>query len=255
MDSTIRNILQTISLENKIRVLAAVESGSRAWGFPSTDSDYDVRFIYTHKLDWYLSLNEERDVIEYSTEDDLLDINGWELRKALRLLLKGNAAVYEWFQSPIVYSDENKFLKSAWAIAPSFYPLKAGLYHYLGLIKGVLEDLSAPSVKVKRSFYGFRAALAAHWIIDERSVPPMTYDELKAPRKDASELVLWMETLREEKTHKTEAFAVSPPEKLRSYLEETVVQGTSAFDSLPNPSADRSEIENFFKSLVLHRIS
>lgn len=43
-----------------VKILYAVESGSRAWGFASTNSDYDIRFIYMHPLEWYLSLVDEQ---------------------------------------------------------------------------------------------------------------------------------------------------------------------------------------------------
>jgi predicted nucleotidyltransferase len=97
--------LKRIEQENDVKVLYAVESGSRAWGFPSKDSDYDVRFIYIHKRDWYLSIEQKRDVLEYPI-NDLLDISGWDLRKALQLLLKSNPVLLEWLRSPIVYSKQ-----------------------------------------------------------------------------------------------------------------------------------------------------
>lgn len=80
-----------------MRFLIAVESGSRAWGFPSPDSDYDIRFIHIHPRDWYLSLQPGRDVIERPIIDNI-DLNGWDLRKALGLLLKSNAVVSEWLE-------------------------------------------------------------------------------------------------------------------------------------------------------------
>ena len=91
--------------EHGVRILLAVESGSRAWGFESPNSDFDARFIYVHPRDWYLSvgLEEQRDVIEYPIVDDI-DLNGWDLRKALRLFWKSNPAFVEWIQSPIVYA-------------------------------------------------------------------------------------------------------------------------------------------------------
>ncbi len=103
----IANVIQekTKELENThaIRILFACESGSRAWGFPSSDSDYDVRFIYVHQKEWYLSIHEGRDVVEMPVNKEL-DISGWDLRKTLRLLNKHNAVLFEWIQSPIVYS-------------------------------------------------------------------------------------------------------------------------------------------------------
>lgn len=94
--------VSNIEAERGVRVLYACESGSRGWGFASPDSDYDVRFIYVHPLPWYLRVSAQRDVIEVPISDEL-DINGWELRKALGLLKKGNATLIEWLDSPVVY--------------------------------------------------------------------------------------------------------------------------------------------------------
>jgi uncharacterized protein len=100
--SDILDRLLAIEAEHGVRALYACESGSRGWGFASPDSDYDVRFIYVHPLPWYLRVSAQRDVIEVPISDEL-DINGWELRKALSLLKKGNATLIEWLDSPVVY--------------------------------------------------------------------------------------------------------------------------------------------------------
>src|SRR5437867_10530124 len=101
--ASVRRKLAGIEEAHGVRVLFAVESGSRAWGFPSPDSDYDVRFVYLHPRDWYLSLVERRDVIEVPIDGDDQDISGWDFRKAMRLLLRSNPPLYEWLVSPIVY--------------------------------------------------------------------------------------------------------------------------------------------------------
>ncbi len=251
MNDAIIRALRGIEAREKVRVLLAIESGSRAWGFPSTDSDYDVRFLYVHPREWYLSLYEERDVIEHTSDDDLLDLNGWELRKALRLLLKGNAAVYEWLQSPVVYAVDQDFLTRTWAIAPSYFPLKAGLHHYVSMVKGVLDDLMAPQIKVKRTFYGIRAALAARWIMEHRAVPPMTFDLLKGPLTREPELLDSIESLRAEKAQKTEAFTFISTPRLKAFLTETVETAASAFETLPNPLGERRLINELFTSIVL----
>ena len=103
--------LSAIEAEFGVRILYACESGSRGWGFASPDSDYDVRFIYVHPLAWYLQVHVQRDVIELPISDEL-DINGWELRKALGLLRKGNATLIEWLDSPIVYRADAVFLQA-----------------------------------------------------------------------------------------------------------------------------------------------
>ena len=107
--SDIEARISCIESEYKVRVLYACESGSRGWGFASPDSDYDVRFIYVHPLPWYVQVSPQRDVIELPISD-LLDINGWDLRKALGLLKKGNATLIEWLDSPVVYRVDAEFL-------------------------------------------------------------------------------------------------------------------------------------------------
>ncbi len=116
--------------EHGVRILLAVESGSRAWGFASPNSDYDVRFIYAHPPAWYqaVDLEEKRDVIEYPIVDDI-DLNGWDVRKALRLLWKSNPAFVEWAQSPIRYIVRGGFADAARALLPQVYSIESGMYH------------------------------------------------------------------------------------------------------------------------------
>ena len=84
MTGKIKKELNKVEQENDIAILLAIESGSRGWGFASTDSDYDIRFVYIHRPEWYLSIDEKRDVIEYPV-NNLLDISGWDIRKTLKL--------------------------------------------------------------------------------------------------------------------------------------------------------------------------
>ncbi len=100
--AAIEGRLRLIEAQHKVRIVWAVESGSRAWGFPSPDSDYDCRFVFVRPLADYLSIEQRRDVIEVPIEEGL-DINGWDLFKMARLLLKGNAVAIEWLTSPIIY--------------------------------------------------------------------------------------------------------------------------------------------------------
>jgi predicted nucleotidyltransferase len=116
--------------EHGVRILLAVESGSRAWGFHSPNSDYDVRFIYMRDPDWYhaVDLEERRDVIEYPIVDDI-DLNGWDLRKALRLYWKSNPAFVEWIQSPIMYIETGIFAARARALLSEVYCVDRGSHH------------------------------------------------------------------------------------------------------------------------------
>jgi predicted nucleotidyltransferase len=159
-------------------VLYACESGSRAWGFASADSDYDVRFLYVRPLEHYLSFRVEhkRDVIELPLEG-LLDMNGWDLRKALALLTKSNGALVEWLTSPIVYRDGLSELRSS---LPSLVCPRSLGFHYLQMARGAVRDLEGASVNLKRLFYALRPALAARWLVSMGTLPPVAFGSLRA---------------------------------------------------------------------------
>ena len=130
----IENRLRSIEAGQGVRYPFAVESGSRAWGFPSPDSDYDVRFVYVRPLDWYLSIEPGRDVIETPLVDEI-DLNGWDVRKALRLFWKSNPAFVEWIQSPITYREQGGFRANALHALPDVYTPEKGIYHYRSMDK------------------------------------------------------------------------------------------------------------------------
>ena len=123
--------------DHGIRILHAVESGSRAWGFASPDSDYDVRFIYAHDIEWYLKLEKKRYVLELEL-NDTYDINGWDIKKVFRLLQNSNPTVFEWIHSPIVYTSY-PIIADITPQIDSFFSCKAGLYHYLNTAKSTYK--------------------------------------------------------------------------------------------------------------------
>ncbi|MBD2871897.1 nucleotidyltransferase domain-containing protein [Paenibacillus arenilitoris] len=170
--------LRKIEREENVRILYACESGSRAWGFPSKDSDYDVRFIYVRPVEWYLSIFEKRDVIERPISD-MLDINGWDLKKALNLFRKSNPPLLEWLQSPIVYGEISEAADQIRRIAPSTFSPRSCIFHYLHMAKGnYREYLQGEQVKIKKYFYVLRPILACEWIEKHNAMPPMEFDRL-----------------------------------------------------------------------------
>lgn len=176
----IRHRLQRAESEHDVRVLLSVESGSRAWGFASPDSDYDARFIYVHRPDWYLSIatDHRRDVIEYPIVD-AIDINGWDLRKALRLFWRSNPAFVEWIRSPIVYREQGTFAARARALVPTVYALDAGIRHYRSMAKSNFREyLKAERVPLKKYFYVLRPLLAVRWIEQQRAPAPIEFERL-----------------------------------------------------------------------------
>ena len=173
----IKDILKSIELKKQIKILYACETGSRAWGFPSPDSDYDIRFIYMHQRDWYLSLSTKKDSIEHMDGD--LDITGWDLKKCLSLLKKSNAALIERFQSPIEYYSVPGFKEEFSNLIESYYSPTAVFYHHYSLAKNFWEELKGKEeIKLKSYFYLIRSLLSCNWIIKDKSVLPMDIEGL-----------------------------------------------------------------------------
>ena len=172
--------LAALEREEGIRVLYACESGSRAWGFPSRDSDYDVRFLYIRPVDWYLSIFDKRDVdVIEKPIDDRLDMSGWDLRKALNLYRKSNPPLLEWLQSPIVYAEPYRTAERLRAISPLTFSPKSCMYHYLNMAKGNYRDyLRGERVRIKKYFYVLRPVLACEWIERFGEMPPMAFGRL-----------------------------------------------------------------------------
>jgi uncharacterized protein len=173
----IQNILTQLSQEKDIQILYACETGSRAWGFPSPDSDYDIRFIYMHKRDWYLSLNEQKDTIEQMVGD--FDVTGWDIRKCLHLLKKSNAPLIERFQSPIEYMSDEGFRDEFKNLIAQYYSPIAVFYHHYSLATNFWEDLTdKEEIKLKSFFYLVRSLLSCNWIIHDDTVLPMQIEGL-----------------------------------------------------------------------------
>lgn len=170
--------LREIEDEHKVKVVYACESGSRAWGFPSSDSDFDVRLLYLHPLEWYLSLGKKRDVIEYPIEEQL-DINGWDLLKALLLFCKSNPPLMEWLGSPIVYMEDYSVAEKMRGLAEEYYSPIASTYHYLHMAQeNYGEYLKGESVWLKKYFYVLRPILAVQWIEKGYGVVPTEFEVL-----------------------------------------------------------------------------
>jgi len=167
-----------IEKEHDVTVLYAVESGSRAWGFESLDSDYDVRFIYAHRKNWYLNILPKRDVIEYPIVDEF-DYSGWDLRKTLFLLNKSNPVLFEWLKSPIVYHKDDYFFGIIEQLSKEYFSPISSVYHYLHMASGNYRQfLQTDEVKIKKYFYVLRPILACMWIENYKEAPPMEFEKL-----------------------------------------------------------------------------
>jgi len=172
--------LEAIEREETAEILFAVESGSRAWGFPSRDSDYDVRFLYVRPIESYLAVTPPRDVIERPV-DAVLDVNGWDLRKALQLALRSNAVLIEWLTSPVRYRTWRR-ADDMLALARSAANLAALTYHYQHQARRSFDAVGdgGQTARVKSDCYALRSALAVTWIRQRREPPPMDVGTLMA---------------------------------------------------------------------------
>ncbi len=173
----IQDKLQDIEAWENVQIILAVESGSRAWGFASSDSDYDVRFIYVRSREDYLKLNPYKDVIEWQL-DEVFDINGWDLKKALVQFHRSNTTLFEWSNSPIVYK-KTVLWEEIYEKAMVYFAEKPAICHYYGTAKSAYErHLCGEQVKYKKYFYALRPLLACQYIERYHKIPPVLFEEL-----------------------------------------------------------------------------
>ena len=167
--------LRDIECQHNCRVLFAAESGSRAWGFPSPDSDYDVRFFYVHPPEWYLRLDDPKDTLEWFAPGDL-DYSGWELRKALRLFAKCNQAMNEQLASPIVYESNGDFAGRIRELIPVYFNPIRVVHRYISTAKPFTVPLfQGEPVGIRSVFYILRPLLGSEWVIQFRTMPPTEF--------------------------------------------------------------------------------
>ena len=208
--------IEEIERRENVKIILAVESGSRAWGFASPDSDYDVRFIYVRTLDDYLKLERVRDVIE-TPIDAVFDVNGWDLRKALQLLYASNSTIFEWFAAPIVYRDSPQadVLRD---VAPQFFSPEKTLYHYLHTAQNNFDHyLKGDKVRAKKYFYMLRPILACQWIVHRGTPVPVPVAEL-VDAELPKELRSNVDRLLEIKARSDEATEIPHIESIERYM-------------------------------------
>ena len=248
MKAMILERLKEIETEYGVTVLFASETGSRAWGFPSPDSDYDVRFIYMHPQEWYLSIDEKRDTIEYLNGD--LDLVGWDIRKSLQLLRKSTAAMFERLQSPIVYLEQIEFrLKLNQMMADYFSP-KAGLHHYLSMASNYYKSCEgAELVKLKSYFYLLRTALASLWIVEKSTVPPLLFQELLPLVKDGAMLEK-IDTLLSLKSQKDETYLQAKDPELENFVRSILDYCESKAPEVKAHKGETEQLNQLFRSTL-----
>lgn len=251
MKTKIIQYLKELEIQHNIKILYACETGSRAWGFASPDSDYDVRFIYIHKADWYLSLFEGKDSIELMLDDNLIDITGWELRKSLRLLKKSNVSILERIQSPIVYIQDDEFLTSINQLANSFYSKVSSLHHYLGLAKKSLSDVNiSGNYKLKRLFYALRAAVCCNWIVERDEIPPIFFTEQVNVLSLDTKIRSRIYELIDLKSEVNETYMHSGESNIINFIKETIETSESKICDMPSSDGKTEDLSQFLSQTI-----
>lgn len=252
MIEEIKKEIARIENESEIKILLAVESGSRAWGFASVDSDWDVRYIYVHKLDWYLKIDNEKDSQEKILPNDL-DLSGWELKKALRLFRKSNPPMLEWLRSPIIYQESFSTAETLREMSKTYFNPKSCMYHYLSMAKGNFKEFLANKelVKSKKYFYVLRPVLACDWIKETNSFPPMEFRDLVDSQIKDEKLKTEIAELLKRKRAGEELKEEPKIEILNEFLEEKIEFYKTFVEQMERAEKPQTErLDELFKETI-----
>jgi predicted nucleotidyltransferase len=248
IESAIQDRLAVIERERAVKVLFACESGSRAWGFASPDSDYDVRFIYTGPASSYLTVHPARDVIEEPVNADL-DVSGWDLRKALGLLAKSNPPLLEWLDSPIVYQQDPAFVARFRALAKDWFNPRACRHHYINMARNNhREHMRGETVKLKKYLYILRPVLACQWLERDLGPVPMRLEIMLDTLVNDAALRAAVERLLALKRATPELGEGPAIPEISRFLAEEIARLSTASVELPEPARPLPELDKFFRA-------
>lgn len=237
-----------IERERGVKILYGAESGSRAWGFASPNSDFDARFIFVYPAEAYLSINAPKETIDLGVDENELDLTGWELRKALRLLGSSNASPFEWLQSPILYKNNDHFKQKLWEIGQAYFKPRSTAFHYLGLTKSsLMKGLVGGQMDIKKYFYILRPLLAAIWICDKQTIPPMEFAPLLEQLKNQTQLYKAIQKLTQRKKAAQEGDFIAPIPIIQTFVHQYLEQYQEKAKALPNENKDVAELDHFFR--------
>ncbi len=238
--------LDRIEVENEVVIFYACESGSRGWVFESANSDYDVRFLYLHRIDWYLTIRARLDVIERPPDNDL-DLSGWDIQKTLLLFRKSNPPLLEWLQSPIVYRERFTITERLRALIPDYYSPKSCLYHYLHMAVGnYREYLKGNKVWVKKYFYVLRPILACRWIGLDLGIVPIEFRKLVEATVKDFELRLAIEDLLDQKKKGQELDHGPRIPVISEFIESELQRLSEENEAKPAVTSDPQRLDDLF---------
>lgn len=180
----------------------------------------------------------------------MLDIGGWDIRKAFQLFLKSNPPLYEWLQSPVVYKSDPSFVTELSSLVPEYFSLRAGCHHYLSMARNTfVNDLQAEQVKLKKYFYALRPALAALWIVEKKIVPPMQFSELRTNIKD-EQWQLTVDRLLESKKAADEQTMISRVPSIQQWIEKTLLEVKEKSTALPAIKHNTAVLDKIFRKYI-----
>ncbi len=251
MTTLIQTELQNLEHQLNIKILYAVESGSRAWGFASTDSDWDVRFIYIHQRDWYLSIDDKKDSVEIMLPNDL-DLSGWEMRKALKLFRKSNPPLLEWLNSPIIYHEEKGVIEQFRGLMTEYFNPKSCLHHYLHMAEGNFREyLQRNLVRTKKYFYVIRPVLACQWIERTDTMAPTAFQKLFETQIEDGELKTEIEKLLARKRSGDELGEEPKIQIINDFLEERIQYYANYVKQFAvKKQSDTEKLNEFFRTTL-----
>ena len=242
-------LIKNIEKKENVEVLIAVEAGSRAWGFASPDSDYDIRFIYKKELEFYLRLSNTKDTLDYPV-NNFFDLGGWDIKKACMLLWKSNMPLFEWIWSPIVYKSNPKFLAELQDLSHFYFSPAAAFHHYNSMAVKYIELCSVEDIKLKHLFYALRAVFATRWIIVNNSFPPVEFLQILNGIPERENFIDSVNELMDLKIRTTEAYV----HKLDNhFLQELVALSelnSGAEKTLKGHGGKVEHLDKFFINIV-----
>lgn len=248
MKTTIQQKLTEIEKAYGIKILYSCESGSRAWGFPSPDSDYDVRFIYSRPIEEYLTVQTKKDHLSFPINDEL-DIYGWDISKVLQLITKSNTTPFEWLQSPVIYKEDKTFREELWTLCQNYFCPRSNIHHYLGIARGAMETMNGEDIKIKKLFYVLRPLLAALWCTERDTIAPMSiFPLMDLLTDDLSKKVL---SLIELKSTANESYLIEIDQDIKTWIDQTFDYCMKASQQLTKKDFDRMIADDFFRKTIL----
>lgn len=243
MQNRIKQKLAELAQQHNIHILYACESGSRAWGFPSPNSDYDVRFIYVHRFEKYLAIDNPASHLTFPIDDEL-DLHGWDLKKTLQLIRKSNTTPFEWLQSPIIYQQNAPIANQLWQLCADFFNARGNIHHYLGIAKSALQSSEGQQIGIKKLFYVLRPLLCAKWCLEKQQIAPMAITPLLTLLPD--DLSQQINDIIALKATMTESTPITIDPKILLFIEQSMIEIKESLQAIDEQHFKADKLDRFF---------